>query len=162
MSKSTNQTQNQPQPKFRTYYTARQRQPSTNWGESMTDPSQAAMRDINWIASMKDRNPEILQQRQAIYGDAVTLQGLDYQGAHEIIQHATNTFARLPATVRDAFGNTAQNFIAALDDPGQRAKLVELGIFSPPAAPPIPAGGQPARTGTEPVQAPKGASNATP
>lgn len=74
---------------------------------------------------------------------------IDYQQALEIVREAQESFAELPAKVRDHFDNDPQKLLAALGDPSQLPTLEELGVLKPaegtgaipqPAGAPAPAG----------------------
>lgn len=60
---------------------------------------------------------------------------IDFQESLNTIIRAEDAFAALPASVRDTYGNDPRAFLEALSDPTQTAKLTELGILTPPAAP---------------------------
>lgn len=62
----------------------------------------------------------------------------DYQAALNQVMEAEAAFLTLPAAVRDEYGNDPRIFLAALTDPAQRDRLMEIGVFQKPDAPPIP------------------------
>lgn len=82
----------------------------------------------------------------------------DYQQALHTIMEADDAFSRLPAAVRDHFGNDASRLLAALSDPAQRAYLQEVGIFeAPTAAPSAPEPVRPPAATPIPGNTPEGA-----
>jgi len=81
---------------------------------------------------------------------------IDYQQALEIVREAENSFADLPAKVRDYFDNNPSKLLASLGDPAQRPILEDLGVLVPaPGTGPIPQPtGAPAPVGTTSPAAP--------
>lgn len=77
-----------------------------------------------------------IQSRQAEFADLPA--AMDYQEAIEIVRTAQEGFSELPSKVRERFANDPFNLLAALNDPGMRDELVELGILNAPAAAPAP------------------------
>lgn len=65
---------------------------------------------------------------------------LDYQSSLHIIMQAEESFASLPARVRNHFNNNPAEFLAAFTDPAQAEFLREHGFLKPsaPAVQPSP------------------------
>lgn len=77
----------------------------------------------------------------------------DFQSSMNTILRAEEAFAALPSSIRDSYDNDPQRFLAALTDPAQADKLIELGVLKPKAAP-RPADPNPTGAPTEPVTSP--------
>lgn len=66
----------------------------------------------------------------------------DFQTSMNVIRSATESFAALPAKIRDRFQNNPQQFLAFCSDPENKDEAIKLGIVKKPvpapAAPPPP------------------------
>lgn len=76
-------------------------------------------------------DPVVVGKRQAFFGDFTS--GLGLLEAHQLVQDASEAFMTLPAKVRDRFGNDPVALLAFLEDEGNRAEAVSLGLIPPPA-----------------------------
>lgn len=63
---------------------------------------------------------------------------VDYQESIHTIMSAQQTFAALPASVRQHFSNDPQQFLAAFSDASQADYLRSVGLLQPLASPPAP------------------------
>lgn len=78
---------------------------------------------------------------------------VDYQSALNIVLAAQDSFDLLPANIRLEFNHDPELFLKAVDDPNQRARLVDLGVLVDSEAPgevlssePIPKSGVPSES----------------
>lgn len=55
----------------------------------------------------------------------------DYQTCLMAVQNINTLFHSLPLKVRSAFGEDPSLFMDAVEDPSQRDRLIELGVFKP-------------------------------
>lgn len=60
---------------------------------------------------------------------------VDYQHAMNVMLAADASFASLPASVRNDYGNDPAEFLHAFETPEGRARLTDLGILKPRPAP---------------------------
>lgn len=77
-----------------------------------------------------------IQSQQPLFTDLPS--NLDYQASMNTLIQAQETFAALPATVRDSFSNDPGRFLAAFTDPEQHDRLRSLGLLKPKAPPASP------------------------
>lgn len=100
---------------------------------SMTIQAAAAETDINVMMARYQRTgsfhgstqvPSVLPN----YGDFSVLP--DYQEALSIVMQAQDTFAALPASVRDRFGNDPTKMLNFLADDNNREEALKLGLIS--------------------------------
>lgn len=62
----------------------------------------------------------------------------DFQTAQDAVIAAREEFMRLPAQIRERFGNSPQALLGFLEDESNREEAKRLGLLEPPAAPPEP------------------------
>lgn len=86
--------------------------------------------DINNIMKKFERTGLLdhVAQYQGDYGD-FTDAPASYHDAMNTVLHAQEMFMTIPAEIRAEFDNDPGTFLAAVDDPAQRGRLVELGIL---------------------------------
>lgn len=82
-----------------------------------------------------------INQQQPIFDDLPDI--TDFQTSLSILDQAEQAFAALPSSIRDSFQNDPAELLRAIQDPGQRERLTELGILRAPAAPRPPDPGAP-------------------
>lgn len=80
---------------------------------------------------------------------------LEFQEAMQLIVEAQTAFDQLPAATRERFGNNPAGLLAFLEDPGNRAEAIKLGLVPPPAPELVPAAIA-APAGSKPAQTPPG------
>lgn len=97
----------------------------------VTKQSHKAECDINNILSQYKKTGIInhISSNQPKYIDLPD--ALDYQTSLNTIMQAQDSFASLPAVVRDRFNNDPANFLAAFTDPAQHDYLREHGFLKP-------------------------------
>ena len=101
-----------------------------NTKPSLTDSSQQESCDINQIMAKYERHGIITHVNQ-YNGDYSDVTGaVDYHEALTIQRRAEQAFMTLPSKVREEFRNDPGAFLEAVDDPEQRPRLEELGLFS--------------------------------
>lgn len=85
--------------------------------------------DIHQIIDRYDRTGLIthLNSAQAHYGDVSGLN--DYQDVLDRIKEAEAVFDKLPAKTREAFNNSAAEFLDAANDPDKRDLLRDHGLL---------------------------------
>lgn len=99
--------------------------------EGMTQQQFADECDINKIVErfgLTGQLPENL--RMPVSGDFTGV--TDFHSAMNIVRQAEEEFMRVPAKVRERFGNDPGALMAFLDDPGNRDEAVKLGLVNPP------------------------------
>lgn len=102
---------------------------------TLTKQSEAAATDINLIMKRYEQTGLLPQAvREAVFTD-VSQVG-DFRTALEVIRVAQEGFMQLPAGVRSEFQNDPAAFVDFCSDPGNRARLVELGLVEAEAAAP--------------------------
>lgn len=101
--------------------------------EQITKQAHKQECDINYIMKQYQRTGILahINTQQPIYGDLPDT--IDYQESLNMIMRADETFASLPAVVRDHFNNDPAAFLAAFTDPDQAEKLQEFGLVEKPA-----------------------------
>lgn len=62
---------------------------------------------------------------------------IDFQDAMNMVIRAEDSFATLPAHVRDRFGNSPEQFLMFMADPANQDEMVKLGLATDPRTPPI-------------------------
>lgn len=90
--------------------------------------------DINKIMARYVKTGVIdhINTHQPHYGDNTAL---DYQQSLNIILHAENMFAELPAQARKHFDNNPETFLKFVEDPSNHDKLYDLGLSNSPMKP---------------------------
>lgn len=90
--------------------------------------------DINNIMAKYDRTGVLPQRDGApFFGDFGD--GLDYMDARTRVLEAQEAFGRLPARVRDRFGNDPAELLQFVRDPANHDEAVKLGLVGKPSAP---------------------------
>lgn len=103
--------------------------------ELMTKQSFKAECDIHNIIKQYQRTG-VIQHIAAKQASFLNLPDpLDFQQSLSLVMQAEDSFADLPASVRDRFGNDPQRFLAAFQDPAMEKELRELGLILPAPAP---------------------------
>lgn len=111
---------------------------------TLTKQSEAAACDINLIMKNYDRTGLLPQAvKEAVFMDVSEVG--DFRTALAVIQTAQEGFMRLPAVVRAEFRNDPAEFVDFCSDPGNRARLVELGLVEAETPPPVVASVEPAQ-----------------
>lgn len=98
-------------------------------GEGLTEQSHKDSCDINVIMKNYDKTgmvPVMLDQVPK-FGDFS--QVVDYQSALNLVIDAEEKFMQLPAAIRNEYDHDPQKFLFAIEDPSQRARLIELGVI---------------------------------
>lgn len=87
--------------------------------------------DINTILERYMRTgalPDLIKQNPR-YGDFANV--TDYQTSMNLVLHANDQFANLPAAVRDKFNNDPVQFLEFTNDPNNMQQMVEMGLATP-------------------------------
>lgn len=114
---------------------------STVGGIVFTDPSmtQQHFKDETMIDNILQKYAEtgfltdpFTPKRPIQFGDFSDV--TDFQTAQNAVARTTEYFESLPSRIRASFNNNPQDFLNALNDPSQRAKLEELGFVAPSEA----------------------------
>lgn len=89
-------------------------------------------------------SPRDINARTAMYEDVSGIG--DLQSSMSKVEAAKAGFERLPAAVRERFGNSAVALLRFVLDPANRAEAIELGLIDGPApvVPAVVADGKPA------------------
>lgn len=113
--------------KFQTRYDF-QRRPGVQFtGKSRTKQSFKDECDVNNILKKyKESGIPPREMGPGAFGDFSNV--TDFQSALNAVAEAQETFASLPAHVRDFFGNDAVRFVSFSEDPKNVDKMVELGL----------------------------------
>lgn len=111
------------------FHRARIRVSQAGGGELVTKQSHKAECDIHNILGQYRRTGIIthVQAARPTYADLPD--GLDFQASMNLILQAQETFAALPAKVRDHFKNDPGVFLAAFQDPAQDDVLRSFGLL---------------------------------
>lgn len=124
---------------------------------SQTEPlqSEASACDVNEIVKRAQQNGILasknMNNNPGNYGDYYD--AADFKSALDVVRHAEEQFAALPSNVREEFANDPARFLAAIDDPKQQQKLVDLGLAT---AAPLPKSTEtPESRSTDPVKPPE-------
>lgn len=120
----------------------RKRMAITPNGVSLTQPASAASMDINDIIKRNRRNSgpassgQLQNGGQPSFMDISAVDYLEQLNTQVIIKQS---FGRLPAEARAAYGNDPYTLLRALQDPSQKEKLQAFGILQKPsvATPPV-------------------------
>lgn len=116
---------------------------------SLAVHSQAYETDINNM--VKGLTPFTQSRRRMFYIDE-TILPLNYEAQYNAVIQAQDAFMELPPQVREMFKNDPALLAAALGDPSQVKRLVELGIMNPDKLP-DPAKPSPGGSDEPPVKA---------
>lgn len=120
------------------FHRSRMRVSHAGGGELVTKQSHKAECDIHNILGQYRRTGIIthVQAARPTYADLPD--GLDFQASMNLILQAQETFAALPARVRDHFRNDPQAFLAAFQDASQADTLRSFGLLKEKEADPRP------------------------
>lgn len=101
----------------------------------LTEQSHAESCDINHIMAsyIKSGQVPVMANQVPRYDDFSSVK--DFHSALNLVIQGEEAFAQLPANVRKEYDHDPANFLIALEDPTQRAKLIELGVFQEVVAP---------------------------
>lgn len=114
--------------KFRTAYEPSVRVSISFEGVSRTKQSFKAECDINNILKKYNKTGQLPDMIRANprYGDFSNVPS--YQEALQIVAHAEEQFAGLPAKVRQEFSNDPSLFLSFASDPQNHNRMVEMGL----------------------------------
>lgn len=95
----------------------------------LTEQSHKDSCDINKIMEKYRKTGTV-----PVYADLVPKAGdfslvTNFYDAECLVANARSMFEDLPAEVRSTFDHDPGRFLAAVDDPAQRAKLIQLGVI---------------------------------
>lgn len=114
-------------------------------GRKLTKQSHALQTDINHIMKRYIAHGQVPSNgRPMMYGDFTSVGS--YHEALNRVQQARDSFARLPAHIRDYCQNDPGRFLDLVHDPGRRGELEELGLV-PSQEPPTARSSDPAAPG---------------
>lgn len=117
--------------RIRSRYNLGPREPGLDTGKvSQVQQSAAADCDINNLMRKYEKTgvlPERIQ-REPEYGDFANT--VDYQEALNLVLHAQEQFAGLPAPVRARFKNDPAEFLAFTNDEANLEEMGKLGLLS--------------------------------
>lgn len=126
----------------------------------LTEQSHAKDCDLHYIIEQYVRSELPIALQEGEFRD-MNLQ-VDYQTAFNAVQSMNKLFMKFPADVRNAFNHSPAAFAAALHDPGQRDRLIELGILEPSKKAPKPQSGGASKEGGSQDGNPPSADQKTP
>lgn len=127
--------------KFSTEYDHHTDPGINDWGPSLTRQEFLEESDVNLIIERTQVDglaPLSANAGEPIYGDFTAPELRDFHAAQNIILGTGQLMDRLPARVRERFGNDVANVLAFIGDANNRAEAIELGLIDPPPAPPAP------------------------
>jgi len=160
----TDQTETN-KPFIRTPYNYDKERVSFETGFASSEPSLAVQSqkeeaDINTIVRRFGLTGELPSNiRTPQYGDFTGI--TDYQTALNQVIAAQTEFMKLPASLRERFGNSPQNLLEFITDPQNKAEAQELGLLpKEPKIEPTASAGVPPSAGAG--QASQPATGATP
>lgn len=84
--------------------------------------------DINEIIRKYDKNGLIthIQRFEARFGD---LSGVDFKTAMDTVTAASESFNKLPSSIRKRFSNNPEELLRFMEDPGNREEGIRLGLI---------------------------------
>lgn len=100
----------------------------------LTEQCHAPMTDIANIVAYHTRMGGMPPMPEATFVDLT--QTLPYQEALNSVLQIESLFESLPLKARVAYDHNPALFMKAVEDPSQRDRLIELGIFNPKVDPP--------------------------
>lgn len=148
------------EPKFSNVYDHHQGPELGSFEPSRTKQEFLEESDVNFIVNQYEADGILppLDGREPIYGDFSDPNLGNYHEALNMVQGAQELFQRLPARVRERFGNDPAELIAFVQVDANRQEAFDLGLlradYVSPSAPPTPA--------TAPPGAPGAPTTATP
>lgn len=93
--------------------------------------------DLNTIMAQYERTGLTGFEDRLASGGFVDLASMpDFRAAQDIVAHASETFASLPAHIRKRFSNDPAEFLSFFDDPANIDEAVKLGLATLPEPPP--------------------------
>lgn len=101
----------------------------------LTEQSHSPMTDITAIVNYHTRMGGIPPMPESTFVDLT--QTLPYQEALNSVLQINSLFENLPLKARVAYDHNPALFMAAVEDPSQRDRLIELGIFNPKVEEPL-------------------------
>ncbi len=106
-------------------------------GKSRTKQSMREESDINIIMARYEKTGliEHVNKYGGQYADMPD--DVEFHSAMNLVTEAQQTFADLPAGMRDRFRNDPEEFLEFLSNPENRDEMVELGFLPPPAPEPV-------------------------
>lgn len=109
---------------------------------SLTEQSHKDSCNIDYLVAHHLRMGGIPPMPETQFVDLT--QSLGYQDALNKVLQIDSLFESLPLAARDAYGHDPIKFMAAVEDPAERDRMIQLGIFKPkvevPVEPVKPAG----------------------
>ena len=101
-------------------------------GKSRTKVSEKNQANVNVIMQKYAKTGVIthLNTQQPRYGFAPAM---DFKTAADLVIATQNKFMELPSEVRKKFGNSAETFLEALEDPNSVQILSDAGLLDQPA-----------------------------
>lgn len=132
------------------------------WGPSLTKQAERDETDINVIMKKYEKTGvlESWNSRPGRYADVSSV--YEYMDALNIVQMAEESFANLPAEVRDACGNDPAGLLELVFDPERKAEAEALGLRLPGEEAPGAAASSPAPAGGASVIVPSSPAPAAP
>ena len=144
MTKSTTTTNSQPLPSsdslhsctFASAYSPKLRCSISFSGEGRTKQSFKAECDINTIMSRYARTGVLdhLARTPPQYAD---IEGIDFQGAMQVVATAREQFAAMSSELRDRFANDPAKLLSFLQNPDNLEEGVKLGLLTRSEVPPV-------------------------
>lgn len=118
--------------KFKTSYGERSRVQVSTVGESLTQQHHAHDADVRNIIKQYDRTGLIANVNRGVarYGDYSEVN--EYREALDLVIGANESFAELPAKIREMFSNDAGAFFEFATNPENAAEMVKLGLAEAP------------------------------
>lgn len=113
---------------FKTAYGDRKRKPFNTEGDSLTQQHHAKDADIRNIIRQYDKTGLIgnVNKSVARYGDYSEIN--EYRDALDIVNSANESFAEIPADIREKFNNDAGAFFEFATNPKNHQEMVNLGL----------------------------------
>lgn len=95
----------------------------------VTDPSFLQSCDLEHLISLHVQSGQSFTLPESELVDFTQMP--DYQTALNTVIKIDEYFSHLPVSVKQAYDNNPALLMAALDDPSQRDRLIQLGVFKP-------------------------------
>jgi phage internal scaffolding protein len=95
----------------------------------LTEQSHRDSCDINILMATYDKTGvvPVMSSQVPTYGDFSG--AVDYHTSQLLLIEANESFMQLPAKIRQQYDHDPAKFLAALENPDERSRLVELGVF---------------------------------
>lgn len=97
--------------------------------DGLTEQSHSKSCDISYLVESYKRRGLPFVITDDVFKDFTELP--DYQTALNTVREIDSLFMRFDAKIREEFGHDPSKLMSAIEDPGQRDRLIELGIFAP-------------------------------